>query len=195
MLIAFHKPYGVLSQFTPDGSSHVPLSAFNFPPKVYPIGRLDADSEGLLILSDEAKWNDLLLNPRHHHPRTYLAQVEHIPQTSAFEQLQKGLRIQNYYTRPCKARLLPSPPDFILERNPPIRFRKTVPTAWVELMLEEGKNRQVRRMLASVGHPCLRLIRVKIGDYSLEGVPLGRWIQLEADAINKLLHVSSPIKA
>jgi 23S rRNA pseudouridine2457 synthase len=187
MLIAFHKPYGVLSQFTSDGSSYASLSAFNFPPRVYPIGRLDADSEGLLLLSDEARWNNRLLHPKHRHPRTYLAEVERIPISSSIDKLRQGLRIQDYQTRPCQARLIDAPPAYIQERNPPIRFRKTVPTAWMELTLEEGKNRQVRRMLAAIGHPCLRLIRVKIGDFSLASVGQGQWVILDDASIDRVL--------
>lgn len=174
MLIAFHKPYGVLSQFTPDGSLNRPLSGFGFPAGVYPIGRLDADSEGLLLLSDEPDLNARLLHPREGHRRVYWAQVERVPTAEALGRMQKGVEIQGRKTLPCRARILdpqPNPPP----REPPIRFRKNVPTGWLELKLVEGKNRQVRRMTAAIGHPTLRLLRVRIGGFSLGDLPAGRW--------------------
>lgn len=181
MLIAFHKPYGVLSQFTPDGSPNRPLADFDFPPGVYPIGRLDADSEGLLLLSDEAGLNDRLLNPRHAHRRTYWVQVERIPSTEALAQLARGLVIQGGQTLPCRARLL-DPQPAVPPREPPIRVRKHVPDCWLELELIEGRNRQVRRMTAAIGHPTLRLVRVRIGGFGLDGLPPGAWRALhEAD--------------
>ena len=147
MLIAFNKPFAVLSQFTPDGSPNRTLAEFNFPKNVYPIGRLDADSEGLLLLSDEPELNERLLHPRHVHTRTYWTQVERIPTGEALLQLETGLRLQDYKTRPCKAAIL-SPQPVVLPRDPPIRFRKNVPDLWLELTLIEGKNRQVRRAIA-----------------------------------------------
>ncbi len=199
MLIAFNKPYGVLSQFTGDGSPNRPLAEFNFPKNIYAIGRLDADSEGLLLLSDEAKWNEKLLHPRHAHEREYWAQVERIPTTEALAKLQKGLVIQGHKTLPCRAWLLePQPvvtatppslvphiagamtPPQIPPRNPPIRFRKSVPDCWIGLELVEGKNRQVRRMTAAIGHPTLRLLRVRIGNFWLGTLPPGEWRVLSA---------------
>jgi len=177
MLLAFNKPYGVLSQFTPDGSPNRPLSEFGFPPKVYPIGRLDADSEGLLLLSDEPEWNERLLNPHRAHPRTYWAQVERIPSTDALKQLTRGLSIQGRKTLPARAWILDPQPE-VAPRNPPIRFRKTVPTCWIALELIEGKNRQIRRMTAAIGHPTLRLIRTKIGQFELGTLPPGQWKEL-----------------
>ena len=188
VLIAFHKPYGVLSQFTPDGSPNRPLAEFGFPKRVYPIGRLDADSEGLLLLSDEPEWNARLLEPRHAHEREYWAQVERIPTAAALEQLARGVLVQGRKTLPCRAWLLEPPPAVgcvtpcassgdpattgahgvtrptLPPRNPPIRFRKSVPECWIGLELVEGKNRQVRRMTAVIGHPTLRLLRVRIGN-------------------------------
>ncbi len=198
MLIAFHTPYGVLSQFTSDGSPNRPLAEFGFPKNVYAIGRLDADSEGLLLLSDEAKWNDRLLNPRHAHEREYWAQVERIPTREALDKLQKGLVIQGHKTLPCHAWLLepqpilkesePSTPaaredarPTVHPRNPPIRFRKSVPDCWIGLELVEGKNRQVRRMTAAIGHPTLRLVRVRIGNFWLGELPPGQWRALSAE--------------
>lgn len=179
MLIAFHKPYGVLSQFTPDGSPNRPLAEFGFPKGVYPIGRLDADSEGLLLLSDEPGLNDRLLNPRHTHQRTYWVQVERVPGTEALAKLEVGLVIQGEQTLPCRARQL-DPQPTVPPRNPPIRVRKNVPDCWLELQLIEGRNRQVRRMTAAIGHPTLRLIRVRIGDFELGELPAGKWRELDA---------------
>ncbi|MGO8926864.1 MAG: pseudouridine synthase [Limisphaerales bacterium] len=187
MLIAFHKPYGVLSRFTPDGSPNRTLSEFAFPKNVYPVGRLDADSEGLLLLSNEARLNERLLHPRHAHEREYWVQVERIPTPDAFLELEKGLVIQARQTLPCRAWLLDPQPD-IPPRDPPIRFRKTVPTCWIGLELVEGKNRQVRRMTAAVGHPTLRLIRVRIGTLDLGDLPPGAWRELTSAERNLVLH-------
>lgn len=233
MILAFHKPYGVLSQFTAkecsapksgaslqsihpaaggmnviyppeDGSvqrsvaensrsnlrtarlrDHLTqqqpgqqtLAAFGFPKHVYPIGRLDWDSEGLLLLSDEKKWNDLLLHPRHAHERTYHVQVEDLITEAALEQLRKGVMIQGRRTKPCSAKLWGTPDH--PARHPPIRIRLSIPTCWIELKLIEGKNRQVRRMTAAVGFPTLRLIRTAIGAYTLGDLPEGKWRELD----------------
>ena len=173
----FHKPYGVLSQFTPDGSANRTLADFDLPSRVYPLGRLDADSEGLLLLTDETGLNSRLLLPEHRHRRTYWAQVERIPSVEALGRLSGGLRIQGYSTLPAIVSILDPQPVFP-PRDPPIRFRKSVPDCWVALELVEGKNRQVRRMTAAVGHPTLRLIRVRIGDLPLGDLPAGSWRQL-----------------
>ena len=257
MLIAFHKPFNVLSQFTGDGSPNRPLAEFNFPKNVYPIGRLDADSEGLLLLSDEARWNERLLHPRHAHEREYWVQVERIPTREALDRLQRGVMIQERKTLPCRAWVLgsgdyiemragafpegivdenspkeksrfespnqcqanapilpmrgnnashspgeragvradfpialgqlpvhggesPKPgiapaPLKIYPRTPPIRYRKSVPDCWIGLELVEGKNRQVRRMTAAIGHPTLRLLRVRIGNFWLRDLAPGQW--------------------
>ena len=177
MLIAFHKPYGVVSQFTPDGSPNRTLAEFGFPKNVYAIGRLDADSEGLLLLSDEAELNERLLHPRNAHGRTYWAQVERIPSSDALKQLERGVMLQGQKTLPCRARLLDPQPQ-LPPRDPPIRYRKNVPDCWIELELIEGKNRQVRRMTAAVGHPTLRLMRVKIGAFELGALGAGQWREL-----------------
>lgn len=174
MLVAFNKPYGVLSQFTSDGSTNRALAQFQFPPRVYPIGRLDADSEGLLLLSDEPGLNTRLLDPKHAHTRVYWTQVEGVPTAQTLEKLARGVDVQGRKTLPCHATLLEPQPQ-IPPRNPPIRFRKNVPDCWIELSLTEGKNRQVRRMTAAVGHPTLRLIRVKIGKLGLDGLRAGQW--------------------
>jgi len=196
MLIAFHKPYGVLSQFTGDGSPNRPLAEFGFPKNIYPIGRLDADSEGLLLLSDEARWNEKLLHPRHAHEREYWAQVEKIPTPESLLQLAKGLVIQDRKTLPCRAWLLEPQPVVgssscdnrtaqrtVPTRTPPIRFRKSVPDCWIGLELVEGKNRQVRRMTAAIGHPTLRLLRVRIGNFWLADLPPGQWRVLSPEEI------------
>lgn len=177
MLIAFHKPFGVLSQFTPDGSAHRTLAEFEFPKNVYPLGRLDADSEGLLLLSDEPGLNTQLLDPKNGHTRTYWAQVERIPSTDTLHQLSQGVRIEGRPTLPCRAWLLDPQPS-LPPRDPPIRYRKTVPDCWIGLELTEGKNRQVRKMTAAIGHPTLRLIRMKIGHLALLDLPPGSWREL-----------------
>ena len=177
MLVVFHKPYGVLSQFTPDGSPNRTLSDFGLPPRVYPLGRLDADSEGLLLLADEPGLNSRLLSPEHRHRRTYWAQVERIPSEDGLSRLSKGIRIQGHTTLPATITLL-DPQPVMPPRDPPIRSRKSVPDCWISLELVEGKNRQVRRMTAAIGHPTLRLIRVRIGDLPLGDLPPGSWRQL-----------------
>jgi 23S rRNA pseudouridine2457 synthase len=177
MLIAFHKPFGVLSQFTRDGSANRPLAEFSLPPQVYPIGRLDADSEGLLLLSDERQWNYRLLHPRHAHEREYWAQVEGIPTAAALARLDRGVLIQGRQTLPARAWML-EPQPAVAAREPPIRFRKSVPDCWIGLELIEGKNRQVRRMTAAIGHPTLRLLRVRIGQFWLGDLPAGQWREL-----------------
>jgi len=174
MLIAFHKPYGVISQFTRDGSDFRTLAEFGFPPRVYPIGRLDADSEGLLLLSDESELNELLLHPQHGHRRVYWAQVERIPAAEALGKLAKGVLVEGRKTLPCRARLLEPQPG-LPPRDPPIRFRKNLPDCWIALELVEGRNRQVRRMTAAIGHPTLRLIRVQIGKFQLGDLTAGKW--------------------
>ena len=174
MLIAFHKPYGVLSQFTADGSPNRPLAEFNFPKGVYSIGRLDADSEGLLLLSDEAALNQRLLHPKHAHQREYWAQVERVPTSESLCKLEQGVLVQSRETLPSRVWLLEPQPE-MPPRVPPIRFRKTVPDCWIGLELVEGKNRQVRRMTAAIGHPTLRLLRVRIGRYVLGDLAPGSW--------------------
>jgi 23S rRNA pseudouridine2457 synthase len=186
MLIAFHKPCGVLSRFTPDGSPNRALAEFGFPKDVYPLGRLDADSEGLLVVSDEARLNQALLHPCHAHQREYWAQVERIPAPAALLKLGQGLTLQARLTLPCRAWILDPQPE-VAPRDPPIRFRKAVPTCWIGLELSEGKNRQVRRMTAAIGHPTLRLIRVRIGHFELRDLPPGAWKILTASERNLLL--------
>lgn len=180
MLIAFHKPYGVLSQFTPDQPGQRTLAEFGFPQEVFPIGRLDQDSEGLLLLGNEREWVNRLLDPRHGHPRTYHVQVEGLPDAEALARMARGgIDLKGYRTLPCRARMVDPLPDFP-PRDPPVRFRKSVPDCWIELVLTEGKNRQVRRMTAAVGHPTLRLMRVAIGALKLEPLLPGHWRELGA---------------
>jgi 23S rRNA pseudouridine2457 synthase len=172
MIIAFHKPYGVLSQFTANGSKYETLTEFGFPKDVYPIGRLDADSEGLLLLSDEPELNAQLLHPGNAHVRVYWAQVERVPDATSLEKLRKGVIIGGRRTLPCSAHVLVPQPD-VPPREPPIRFRKNVPDTWMEMELVEGKNHQVRRMTAAIGHPTLRLIRVRIGKLAIGNLAHG----------------------
>lgn len=177
MLIAFNKPCGVLPVFVPDGSRNRTLAEFGFPKRVYPIGRLDADSEGLLLLSDEPEWNGRLLEPSRAHPREYWAQVERVPDVNALRRLEHGVVVQGRRTLGCRAWVLNPQPD-LPPRDPPIRFRKNVPTQWIGIELVEGKNRQVRRMTAAVGHPTLRLMRVRIGGYTMKELKPGEWREL-----------------
>ena len=172
--LLFHKPYGVLSQFS--GEDHT-LAGYVPVPDVYPVGRLDKDSEGLLLLTDDGPLQHRLSDPRFEHPRTYWAQVEGIPSQSALRQLSRGVRVQDYMTRPAKVSVLPAEPD-LPPRDPPIRVRLSIPTSWLELTLTEGRNRQVRRMTAAVGLPTLRLIRVGIGPLKLDGLAPGEWRDL-----------------
>ena len=178
MLLALHKPFGVLSQFTPDHPGQRTLAEFALPPGVYPLGRLDRDSEGLLLLSDEPGLNTRLLDPRHAHPRTYWAQVEGLISDSALRQLREGVIFDGRKTLPARAE--PITPD-VPPRDPPIRHRANIPTSWIALELTEGRNRQVRRMTAASGFPTLRLVRVRIGQFHLPAnLPPGHWRELTA---------------
>ena len=176
MLLALNKPYGALSQFTPDHPGQRTLSEFGLPKNIYPLGRLDRDSEGLLLLSDEPGLNTKLLDPKNAHPRTYWAQVEGDVTEDALQKLRKGVVIEGKITLPAEAkRIIPDLPP----RNPPIRFRQNIPTSWIELTLREGRNRQVRKMTASVGHPTLRLLRVAIGQFQIPAdLAPSQWRQL-----------------
>lgn len=186
MLLAFHKPFGVVSQFSIKTAGQKTLAEFGFPKHVYPLGRLDADSEGLLLLSDETGWNERLLNPRNAHERTYHAQVEGLATAAAVQKLKVGIDLGDWKTRPCKARLL-DPEPLYPPRDPPIRFRLTVPTSWVELKICEGKNRQVRRMTAAAGFPTLRLVRAAIGAFPLGDLAPGKWTPLSPEQKQLLL--------
>ena len=171
--VLFHKPYGVLSQFTPEDGARS-LAEFDLPPGVYPAGRLDKDSEGLLLLTDDGPLIEQLLNPRNAKPKTYWALVERVPDEAALQRLRNGLRIEDYLTRPCQAQLLQPQPD-VPPRDPPVRVRKTVQDVWLEITVVEGKNRQVRKMTAAIGHPTLRLIRRSIANLTLDDLPPGQW--------------------
>ncbi len=178
--LLFHKPYDVLSQFSPEPDSKAQtLKDYIDVPGVYPVGRLDRDSEGLMLLTNNGQVQHRLSDPRFQHPRTYWVQVERIPDAAALQALAQGVVIQSYRTRPAQVKLLATEPT-LPERDPPIRFRKNVPTAWLELTLTEGKNRQVRRMTAAVGFPTLRLVRVAIGSLQLNDLAAGNWRDLTA---------------
>jgi 23S rRNA pseudouridine2457 synthase len=173
MLIAFNKPYGVLCQFRRDGDRPT-LADFINVPKVYPAGRLDRDSEGLLLLTDEGPLQHRIAHPKLKLPKTYWVQVERDPGPEAIATLCSGVVIEGQKTLPAIAQAI-SEPESLWTRDPPVRFRKTVPTAWIALTLREGRNRQVRKMTAAVGHPTLRLIRARIGDLSLGALQAGEW--------------------
>ena len=173
MVILFNKPFGVLSQFTPE-AGHRALNEFGFPIGVYAAGRLDHDSEGALLLTDEGRLIKKLLDPKFEHPRTYLAQVDGQITQEAVDLLIKGVTIKGYRTKPCQAQIV-VPPENLWERVPPIRYRANIPTSWVQLTLIEGKNRQVRHMTAAVGFPTLRLIRIQIGNLALGDLQPSEW--------------------
>jgi 23S rRNA pseudouridine2457 synthase len=173
VLIALNKPYLVHCKFT-DEQSRPTLAQFGLPPRVYVAGRLDHDSEGLLLLTDDGKLNQRLTDPRWKAPKTYYVQVEGTPQEDALARLRAGVELNDGRTLPAEARAIDEP-AWLWPRTPPIRVRKTVPDAWLELIIREGRNRQVRRMTAAVGLPTLRLIRTAIGPYALDGLAPGEW--------------------
>jgi 23S rRNA pseudouridine2457 synthase len=172
-LILLNKPYGVLCQFS-GGEGRPTLKDFVPVPGVYPAGRLDTDSEGLLLLTDDGALQHRIADPRHKLPKTYLVQVEGEPDEAALEALRCGVELADGRTLPCEARAV-GEPGWLWPRDPPVRFRKSVPTAWIEIVLREGRNRQVRRMTASVGLPTLRLVRLAIGPWGLDGLAPGQW--------------------
>jgi 23S rRNA pseudouridine2457 synthase len=171
-LVLFNKPYGVLSQFT-DGENRPTLAHYIKLPNVYPAGRLDHDSEGLLLLTDDGDLQHHISHPAHKQPKTYWVQVEGAPNSYALTKLRQGVELNDGMTQPAEVRLIPTPK--LWERVPPIRERANIPTQWLELIITEGRNRQVRRMTAAVGHPTLRLVRVKIGNWTLEGIEQGKY--------------------
>lgn len=184
-IIRFYKPYGVLTKFT-DAEGRPTLADYIDIADIYPAGRLDMDSEGLLILTDFGLLSQRLTDPAYRHPRTYLVQVERIPDEASLEKLRWGVVIENKKTLPAQVELLPADPD-LPPRDPPVRFRKTVPTAFLKMTLHEGRNRQVRKMTAAVGHPTLRLIRISSGPIQLEGLQPGEWRDLSDDERGALL--------
>lgn len=175
-LLLFNKPFGVLTQFTPVEGRET-LANFIPVPAVYPAGRLDADSEGLLLLTDDGALQARIADPRHKLPKRYLVQVEGEPSDAALHALAQGVPLADFVTKPCQVRLIDEPGG-LWPRTPPIRFRKAIPTTWVEIILREGKNRQVRRMTAHVGFPTLRLVRWAIGEWTLDGLAPGEWREL-----------------
>ena len=180
VLILFNKPFNVLSQFTDrslEASGRETLSHYVPVPHVYPAGRLDRDSEGLLLLTDDGKLQAQIADPKHKMAKTYWVQVEGAPQEDALQSLRRGVRLKDGVTQPAKARLIEEPMG-LWPRNPPIRVRKSVPDSWIEMVIREGKNRQIRRMTAAVGHPCLRLIRAQIGDWRLGDLMPGEYKKL-----------------
>jgi len=183
--LLFYKPYNVLCQFTQEGIERPTLKDYVAIADVYPAGRLDYDSEGLVLLTNDGRLQHRLNHPQFGHPRTYWVQVERLPDEVALEQLRRGVTIQGDRTRPAQVRLLAVEPD-LPPRNPPIRFRKTVPTAWLELTLTEGRNRQVRRMTAAVGFPTLRLVRVAIAHLTLGSLSPGEWRELGLEEVQRL---------
>jgi pseudouridine synthase len=172
-ILKFWKPYGVLTQFT-DKERRPILADYIHLPNVYAAGRLDMDSEGLLLLTDSARLKTRLTDPRYEHPRTYWVQVERIPDESTLRRLRDGVELSDGQTRPAAVKLLETAPD-LPERPVPVRYRKSVPDCWIELTITEGRNRQVRRMTAAVGHPTLRLVRWAIGPITLAGMHPGEW--------------------
>lgn len=180
MLIAFNKPFGVICKFSPEPGRPT-LADYIDVRGVYPAGRLDTDSEGLLLLTDDGALQARIANPRHKLAKVYWAQVEGLPDDAALEALRRGVDLGDFRTQPAEARLIPEPAG-LWPRDPPIRFRAKIPTSWVELTLREGKNRQVRRMTAKVGFPTLRLVRARIGAIDVMTVPAGQWREVDAAA-------------
>jgi 23S rRNA pseudouridine2457 synthase len=172
-ILLFNKPFGVICQFSSDGM-HPTLADYIPLPEFYPAGRLDTDSEGLLVLTDDGQLQHRITDPKHKLAKTYWVQVEGVPDVAALDKLRTGVVLKDGMTRPAGANLMAEPAD-LWPRNPPVRERKLIPTSWLELTIREGKNRQVRRMTAAVGFPTLRLIRYRIGDWTLEGIEPGKW--------------------
>jgi 23S rRNA pseudouridine2457 synthase len=185
--IALFKPYDVVCQFS-DDIGRLTLKDYVPIPGIYPVGRLDRDSEGLLLLTDDGRLAHRLTDPRFEHPKTYLVQVERTPDHVALEELRRGVVLKDGRTRPAQVELLAQPPA-LPDRSVPIRFRKNVPTAWLRLTIREGRNRQVRRMTAAVGHPTLRLVRTAIGPITVGELALGHWRELNAHELAALVRI------
>ena len=177
-LILFNKPYGVLCQFSDDGSGKPTLAQYVKVPQVYPAGRLDTDSEGLLLLTDDGKLQARIADPKFKLAKTYLVQVEGVPDAAALAALRHGVTLKDGKSRPAEADVIPAPE--LWPRLPPIRVRQSVPDSWIRLTIREGKNRQVRRMTAAVGFPTLRLVRWQVGEWSLDGLQSGEWREVTA---------------
>ena len=175
-VLLFNKPYGVICQFSRDGL-HPTLADFISVPDFYPAGRLDTDSEGLLLLTDDGKLQHQITDPGHKLPKTYWVQVEGVPDEAALERLRNGVHLKDGLTLPAHASTMKEPTG-LWQRDPPVRFRKAIPTCWLRLVIREGKNRQIRRMTAAVGFPTLRLIRYSIGDWSVDGIAPGQWFSV-----------------
>jgi 23S rRNA pseudouridine2457 synthase len=183
--LIFNKPYGVLTQFTDADGNRPTLKNYINVPSVYAVGRLDQDSEGLLLLTNNGIVQHKLTDPKFHHPKTYWAQVEGIPTSEAISQLEQGVNIQTYKTRPAQVKVLQN--QDIPPRHPPIRFRAHIPTTWLEITLTEGKNRQVRKMTAAIGFPTLRLMRVQIGNLKLNQLAIGQWRDLTEQEVKAII--------
>lgn len=182
-IVLFNKPYGVLSQFRSEDGQRS-LAGYLPIPDIYPAGRLDKDSEGLLLLTDDGRLQHRIAHPRYKAEKVYWVQVEGIPDAQALQQLARGVELKDGLTRPARVRIMTEPA--VWPRDPPIRFRAHIPTCWLELGITEGRNRQVRRMTAAVGHPTLRLIRYRIGDWTLDGLEPGEWkVITVADTIHR----------
>jgi len=183
--LIFNKPYGVLTQFTDADGNRPTLKNYINVPSVYAVGRLDQDSEGLLLLTNNGIVQHKLTDPKFHHTKTYWAQVEGIPTSEAISQLEQGVNIQTYKTRPAQVKVLQN--QDIPPRHPPIRFRAHIPTTWLEITLTEGKNRQVRKMTAAIGFPTLRLMRVQIGNLKLNQLAIGQWRDLTEQEVKAII--------
>lgn len=179
--VVFNKPFNVLSQFTPEDGARS-LAEFNLPADVYAAGRLDKDSEGLLLLTDDGLLIEKLLNPKNEKPKTYWVLVERVPTEEELVRMRNGLKIEDYLTKPCEVKIL-DPQPLIEPRDPPVRFRKTVVDVWIEITIVEGKNRQIRKMTAAIGHPTLRLIRKKIANLELGDLKIGEWKEITRNQI------------
>ena len=177
-LVLFNKPFGVICQFTPEAGHHA-LSDFVAVPKVYPAGRLDTDSEGLVLLTDDGRLQNAISDPRHKLEKRYWVQVEGEPRRDALEALRRGVELRDGTTLPARVHVVPAPPG-LWERDPPIRARRAIPTAWLDIGIREGRNRQVRRMTAHVGLPTLRLVRFRVGPWELGALKPGEWVETRA---------------
>lgn len=187
--LMLNKPFDVLSQFSGENAMET-LKGYVEVPGVYPVGRLDKDSEGLLLLTDDGSLAHRLTDPRYEHPKTYLVQVERLPDEAALRALRTGVVIEGQRTLPAQFELLEEPPE-LPERPKPVRFRKNVPTAWLEVVLREGRNRQIRKMTASVGHPTLRIFRIGLGPLRLGDLPVGQWRDLTSEEVASLRELAS----